>query len=120
MGLDQWLCKRPLGSEEEKRIYWRKSNQIHGWFDRQCGEVMNCKVYDISYAQLKELKDTCQKVLDNHDLASELLPVTRGCFFGSYSYDDSYFYDLEYTVKSLNELLDESDESDEFYYHAWW
>ena len=81
---------------------------------------MNCKVYDISYAQLKELKDTCQKVLDNHDLASELLPVTRGCFFGSYSYDDSYFYDLEYTVKSLNELLDESDESDEFYYHAWW
>ena len=58
MGLDQWLCKRPLGSEEEKRIYWRKSNQIHGWFDRQCGEVMNCKVYDISYAQLKELKDS--------------------------------------------------------------
>ena len=121
MGLDQWLCKRPVTNDEEDRIiYWRKCNQIHGWFDKQCNGIMNCEEYDISYGQIEELKDTCQKVLDNHELASELLPVNVGCFFGSYNYDDGYFYDLEYTIKSLDELLDESDVSDEFYYHAWW
>lgn len=118
MGLDQWLCKRPTITEEDEMIYWRKCNQIHGWFDRKVGGIENCEEYDVTYNDLKELQDTCKKVLDNHELAEELLPVMRGAFFGCYEYNDNYFEDLKYTIEQLDTFLTNND--DEFYYHAWW
>lgn len=122
MGLDQWVFRREIenGAGEDSAIYWRKCNQIHGYMDNLFGGVENCGDYPITIDELKDLRKTCQEVLDNNDLAEELLPVTMGCFFGSYEYDECYFYDLKYTIEKIDKLLENHKDGMEYYYHAWW
>ena len=132
MGLDQWVFKRIPENEkynddgeliecdDESLIYWRKCNQIHSWFDRVCEGVDNCGHHQITVDDLKNLREDCVKVLNDHSLAKELFPVMRGCFFGSYDYDEYYFEDLEWTKNKLDELLNEDLENEELYYFAWW
>lgn len=131
MGLDQWIFRKEnedvydnegniIECHDTEMIYWRKCNQIHGWFDRLNNGVENCGDYPVTIEQLTELRDTCQKVIDNHELAGKLLPHMRGCFFGAYDYDKYYYKELEHTIKDINEFLDDDHTGEEFYYHAWW
>jgi hypothetical protein len=86
--------------------YWRKSNAIHNWFVQNVQEGKDkCQTSYVSLEQLKELKETCEKVLNDLNLASELLPVAQGFFFGSYEYDEYYELDLERTVEKLDKIL---------------
>ena len=87
-------------------IDWRKSNQIHKWFvdNVQYGND-DCNRYEVSKEQLQELQNLCKKVLNNHELAKELLPTQSGFFFGPTEYDEFYFQDLEYTIKEIDKLL---------------
>ena len=86
--------------------YWRKSNQIHNWFVQNVQDgVDECQEAYVSREQLKELRDTCQKVLDNHELAEQLLPTIGGFFFGGTDYDKWYFDDLEDTIKIIKASL---------------
>jgi hypothetical protein len=86
--------------------YWRKANAIHGWFVKNVQEGEDdCREYWVSLNKLKELKETCEKVLDNLSLANELLPTTKGFFFGDYRYDEYYEQDLERTVEVLDKIL---------------
>ena len=103
------------------KVYWRKANQIHAWFveNVQNGED-DCKDYDLATDQLIELRDLCRQVLDNHDLAEELLPVSAGFFFGTYEYDEYYFGQLEHTATELTKIIDTSGEFDYFSYRASW
>lgn len=104
---------------ETEAAYWRKANAIHLWFVKNVQDgADDCGQHYVSEEKLKELVDTCQQVLDNRELAHELLPTTSGFFFGSTEYDEWYFKDLEYTVKTLTELLDEPEGS--FYYQSSW
>ena len=48
----------------EEIMYWRKANQIHGWFVNNCHELTQDVLYSVHYEQLKELYDTCKNVLD--------------------------------------------------------
>jgi DNA repair ATPase RecN len=86
--------------------YWRKANAIHDWIVQKCadGEDKCQKIY-VSIEQLKELLDNVNKVLDNHSLASELLPTASGFFFGSTDYDEWYYEDLTYTKELLESVL---------------
>jgi hypothetical protein len=138
-----------VSSIEEQVAYWRKENHIHAWFvnNVQDGED-DCREYHVSREQLKELVDTCEKVLDSlegspkkkvkvkvgwqggkelyddidvytdTELAEELLPTQAGFFFGGTEYDEWYLKGLEDTIKQLTPLLDE--EEGDFYYHASW
>lgn len=100
--------------------YWRKANAIHDWFVKNCqGGVDECQASYVARDQLIELRDTCQKVLDNHKLARELLPTTSGFFFGSTEYDQYYFQDLELTVKIIDSVID-LPESWDFEYRSSW
>jgi hypothetical protein len=122
MGLDQFIL---IDSESEEYEYhivisWRKRNQIHGYFDRLFDEVENCEAYPVSIEQLEKLIDTCRKVLENHDLAEELLPVTGGIFFGNYEYNDLYFNQVEETMENLENLIKIHDGKTQYYYYAWW
>ena len=51
MGLDMYLTKRRRGSDAEQELvaYWRKANQIHGWFERNLadGYIENCELYPV-------------------------------------------------------------------------
>lgn len=88
-------------------MYWRKANAIHNWFvnNVQSGED-NCREYEVSREQLAELRDTCDKVLKDHDLARDLLPPQGGFFFGGTELDEWYFASLEETRNALDKLLD--------------
>ena len=86
--------------------YWRKSNQIHNWFveNVQDGED-NCGSYYVSREQLETLKDLCVEVLANKSLAEDLLPTGAGFFFGSTTYDEYYYGDLNDTIGIINRCL---------------
>jgi hypothetical protein len=103
----------PLGLAEFKPksitfelAYWRKANAIHGWFVKNVqGGKDDCQSSYVTQEQLKELKETCEKVLENIELAPELLPTTSGFFFGAYEYDEWYERDLNKTVNILDKIL---------------
>jgi hypothetical protein len=109
--------------------YWRKANQIHGWFVQHVQDgVDDCGEYRVNREQLIELRDTVEKVLDgNKSTAKELLPVTGGFFFGNYDaeegYDEYYYEQLKATKKILNNILKIATENNseyEFYYSSSW
>jgi hypothetical protein len=99
--------------------YWRKANAIHQWFvDNVQHGVDDCKEYDVSVEQLKELLGIVEQVLADHSLAGELLPTQSGFFFGSTEYDEWYFKDLEETRDILTEAL--KNESGDYQYQSSW
>jgi hypothetical protein len=61
MGLDMYLGSNKRGEV----MYWRKANQIHGWFERKLGELENQKTYPISYDALEDLLMDCIRVKDS-------------------------------------------------------
>lgn len=137
MGLDMYLFesingKLPTTDEEKEQletvIYWRKANAIHKFLsdaiiekqDLDLYEIENVGYYLVDYEILESLYQTCQKVLDNHDLASELLPTYQGFFYGTYEYDEYYFDNIKYTMNKLEELFKHYKKTDTFIYHVWW
>ena len=125
MGLDMYLDIRSRGrkdSEGRNVCYWRKSNQIHGWFERNVcnGNVDNCELYPVSKDDLNALIDACTAVLEDHSKASEILPVQSGFFFGSQGYDDRYFFEIERTKDVLTKIVNTISDQYELFYYAWW
>ena len=123
MGLDMYLEKRKTNSKEYVAIaYWRKANQIREWFNSHLENgVENCEYVQVSKEDLEQLLEDCKKVLENHDLAEDLLPTSSGFFFGGTDYDEWYFEDLEETIKMLEQILEETDfENEDVYYYEWW
>lgn len=104
-------------------LYWRKANAIHKWFvdNIQDGED-NCDEYSVDVTQLEELLKLCKKVKDNPKDAPELLPTCDGFFFGETEYDKSYMDDIEYTIKSLERVIKENEDSVDswFTYRSSW
>ena len=118
----------------EEVAYWRKANQIHGWFVNNCEEVVADVKYYVTRENLEELLETCKKVVemlnsstkttkkvvsgwsggeemytdievyDTEDIL-EILPPTQGFFFGSDSIDEWYKKDIEDTIKILEDEL---------------
>lgn len=114
----------PAGYELQKisvkAAYWRKANQIHGWFVRNIQEGEDdCQEYYVTKEDLAKLIGICQHILVDKTLAPQLLPVQSGFFFGALNYDDWYFKNLEDTITQLTPLLDFPKEWD-FYYHSSW
>ncbi len=119
MGLDMFILNK-----NKELCYWRKSNQIHKYFRdnilERYGEVVeNFEEISIDKDLLKDLVTTCEKVLANPELAEKLLPTNGGCFFGSNEYDEDYFDDLKYTIKSINKII-HNEEYNDLYYCACW
>ena len=122
MGLSMSVYKRNRKTNEtEELIYWRKANQIHGWFVYM---VMNgvdeCQTVYIGWGVLQDLKDICKQVLEDRLKAEELLPTREGFFFGSTEYNDAYFELLEETVAKIEAIsLDDISDCDLFYEVSW-
>jgi hypothetical protein len=135
----------------EEISYWRKANQIHGWFCNNTEEVVPDVKYYVTKENLEELLDTCKKVLevlnsspksikqvvggwkdgkdymvdvevyDKTDVILELLPPTRGFFFGSDDIDDWYKEQVEHTIQVIEEELNTNvDNYPEYEYYASW
>lgn len=125
MGLDMYLhYKNKMGYDDEAElaIYWRKSNAVHGWFERHIsyGGIENCELYDVTVDDLEQLRDDCKEVLYDHSKAPEILPSQEGFFFGQTDYNRYYFEDLMDTIIDIEKLLDSCESDEQFVYHAWW
>ena len=128
MGLDMFLerSSRNVGLSHEfsEEIgYWRKANQIHKWFvDKVQDGIDDCEFHrEVTEEDLEELINTCREVLENPNLAEELLPTQPGFFFGETSYDEYYFDDLNYTIEICENALKTTDfDNQEIYYIASW
>lgn len=125
MGLDMYLTKKITAyvdpdsdrtyEHQQDAGYWRKANQIHGWFVREIqGGVDDCGSYPVSFEKLMELRDLCKKVLEIRD--TSLLPPCEGFFFGSGAVDECYFYQLEDTIRILEDL----EENRKYFYQSSW
>lgn len=114
--------------------YWRKANAIHKWFvDNVQDGNDDCGEYEVSYEKLQELLEICKelkskmvlsedtnkngdKYIVNYTLCEKLLPTQDGFFFGSTSYDEYYYEDIENTIKIIENL----DGKGEYYYTSSW
>jgi hypothetical protein len=102
-------------------MYWRKANAIHKWFvDKVQGGEDNCQEFEVSLAQLEELLEVIEQVLENPERAGELLPPQAGFFFGGTDMDQWYWDDLKQTQSRLQELFTRDWKSWDFYYRASW
>ena len=101
---------------------WRKANQIHQWFvDNVQHGVDECAPHTVSLDDLCALRDTCRRVLDDRQLAEELLPPQAGFFFGSTEIDEGYWQDLEETWRVLEEVCNWTDlDKFSFTYQSSW
>lgn len=109
--------------------YWRRSNQIHGWFCRQYAAdnnavLDNCERMRVSRGQLGQLVQLCEDLLKDKDpaKAAESLPLQEGFLFGPREIGDWYWTDLEDTVKTLKPWAESQLDGDtiSFEYHGWW
>jgi hypothetical protein len=104
---------------EYTAIYWRKANQIHGWFVNELADgVDECQRIRVTRDDLLSLHRICGQLIDTRstELAMELLPPMEGFFFGTYQIDEWYWRDVEETHKQLTELLDEITEDNRWNY----
>jgi hypothetical protein len=99
--------------------YWRKANQIHNWFVENLADGEdNCNTMFVNKERLEQLKKVCLEVLENKSLAEDLLPTSSGFFFGSTTYDEYYYGDLNHTIEIINRCLESK--FDYFEYQASW
>lgn len=134
MGLDMYLMAKAkttqqgLETEGREVAYWRKANQIRGFFVRECGypEDGNCLDVEVSKEDVVKLLAYCTAILDapekeRESIAKELLPVTSGFFFGSGDYDEWYYEELKETAALLRSLIADFDfTKNELHYTDWW
>lgn len=81
--------------------YFRKANFVYAFFSNKL--VNECAW--VTREDLKDLIDRCEKVLNDHSLAEELLPTRAGFFFGSTEYDEWYYQDVKNCLKQMKKLL---------------
>jgi hypothetical protein len=117
MGLDMMLIH-----DGNAITSWRKANAIHKWFvDNVQNGVDDCGQYKVTKEHLIQLHNACNDVLNDNNLAEQLLPTQSGFFFGGVEYDDGYYYDLKETKSEINYILEfKSYCLDELYYSSSW
>lgn len=130
-------------------MYWRKANQIHGWFVENTEELEADRKYSVSKVDLEVLLETCRKIMEllatapkttkqvvggwkngeeymvdvevyDNKVLNDILPPTEGFFFGSDTIDNYYKEMILETIKFLEEELPNCDEDAEFEYYASW
>jgi hypothetical protein len=100
--------------------YWRKANQIHGWFVENCQEGNDdCGTYYVSEKQLRELLKEVEEALLTEN--TENLEPKSGFFFGGTEIDEYYWDQLRATKKIIERFLNskDKDKMDVYYTSSW-
>lgn len=102
--------------------YWRKFNALHKWFveNVQNGDD-DCGNYPVPFDKIEELLDLMNQLKANKGnqvFAESSLPTQSGFFFGSTSYDEYYWGDVEETIKILEDCY--KDEGAQYFYNSSW
>ena len=79
-------------------MYWRKANQIHNWFVKNCQNgVDDCGRYVITVADLKKLKELCEKILTMTEIKQEQRPT----------YPNGWFNEPVYVMQDVRLLTED-------------
>lgn len=141
--IHKWFVDNVQGGNDDCGIYEVDVNELARLHDAckevlESTELVNAKVEDgrtlVDGAWVPNMVDG-QKLADTTK-AEELLPTQEGFFFGGTSYDQWYWWDLQYTVAKLDALMedlmpsdasqwyvvhkDEPDWAVRFHYHSSW
>lgn len=92
-------------------VYWRKANAVHAWFVDNCQDGKDeCEPSPVHPEQLAALHRTCKRALEAYrdgdmGAAEEALPPRSGFFFGGTDLDESWVYDVEYTMREIERVI---------------
>ena len=126
MGLDLYIEKVSRYIEKVSRkelAYFRKVNFLIPFFEGFFNtEIENLEDLELTKESVEELRDRCERVLNDRTLAKDLLPTQSGFFFGSINYDEYYYDDVVDVLDNCNALLQEFDnlKEDEFIVFRIW
>ena len=101
-------------SELSELYYWRKHHDLHGWMEelyrRKGGtkESFNCCAVRLTENDLDALQ---------FDLLNNMLPQTKGFFFGTNPPDDESLKD---DLKFIQKARDAIKDGKAVYYDSWW
>lgn len=120
MGLDIYFIKRKkrqgnsnedFDDGQKELAYFRKVNCLVAFFEDNYDYDRESWDMEITKDMCRHLLDNCASVLEDNDLARELMPTAPGFFFGSTDYDEYYFDDLESIIEAISEnVLPEFDD----------
>lgn len=102
-----WLSEREriVNDHYDKEVlYYRKVNFLFAYFADE-GTMINEVFSMVTKDDVLDIINRCRFILENHDLANELLPTQAGFFFGSTDYDEYYYHDVECVLKKFEEEL---------------
>lgn len=129
MGLDMFLTVRKKDNpifdwdNDVEDVYFRKLNWIRNWLVKHLELNEDECVEDVLVPKekLEELLSDVHAVLNNHNLAEQLLPTKGGFFFGGTDYSDYYFDSLIGIETEIQALLATTDfETEDVYYDESW
>ena len=115
------LCAQEGGMEISWSVgYWRKANAIHAWFVENVQDGKDdCQTSYVDRDTLKKLLAVCKEVVKTKNW--QLLSPQGGFFFGTTEIDESYWYQIDLTIKQLKAILSNKELKDcEFTYRASW
>jgi len=123
--IHKWFVDNVQEGEDDCKEYYVSGEQLQELLNK-CNEVL--KVAKIKKGKVSNgytIKDGKKKynfvdgkVVTNAKEIAEILPTEDGFFFDCTDYDEYYIKDIEYTTKTLTELIKEED--GEFYYSSSW
>lgn len=96
--------------------YFRKVNFIYRFFQHKLID----EVAWVTRGDIEELIRRCDAVLNDNNLAEELLPTQNGFFFGSTEYDHWYFDDVKYCKKQMKKVLRGFKDNELMYVYMSW
>lgn len=114
MSLEMYLIKRGKYTSTDRQYevaYWRKANQIRGWFSKNLEGFVDRGETLVPKDKLEELLEVCKTVSAgrSRSISEEILPTSVGLFFGPGTYDRWYYQAVDYTIKKIEEILETTD-----------
>jgi len=111
MGLDQYLNKVVVKKQTEEVEYWRKNNQLQGWFEQNFNQE-NCIPTPLNQYNIEMLDQLLT------ELTESSLPTTGGFFYGSGEMSQEEITDLIKVFAAVR--TDIIDNDAEYEYDCWY